>query len=112
MRTFETGATRDDDTNKPDYRGFLSPFALQEYGEYMLKHQEQADGTMRASDNWKKGIPPDAYASSLIRHVVQFWMDYELFGGAHEWPPLKDDLCAIIFNAQGLLHELHVRSGK
>lgn len=110
MREFETGATRNIDTTKPDFDGFLSPLAIQAFGEYMHKHRVQSDGTLRASDNWQKGIPIDAYRSSLLRHVIQAWTagrgfeatDYDT-GKPVE---LVDALCAIIFNAQGWLHEL------
>ena len=103
MRQFESGATRDGNAGKPDYKGFLSPLAIRRYGEYMLRHQVQADGTLRASDNWKKGIPKGEYISSLFRHFVDVWTMDE------GWPlneNLEDLLCAIIFNAQGYLHEL------
>lgn len=101
MRTFGTGATRDNDTNKPDYQGFLSPLALAHFGRYMLKHQKQADGTMRASDNWKKGIPIEAYTKSFIRHTLQFWRAYEL----GYWTEAEECLDAILFNVMGILHE-------
>ena len=109
IRTFATGATRDTDTDKPDYRGFCSPAALKRFGQYMTEHQKQSDGGLRASDNWKKGIPPVEYMSSLLRHVIDLWDGFERFGYAFdsvastkEW---QDLLCAIIFNSQGLLHE-------
>lgn len=94
MRNFETGATRDTDENKIDYEGFLSPQALERFGQYMLVHQTQADGKKRESDNWKKGIPQEAYKKSLIRHVFDFWKT-----------PTEELACAIIFNIQGWLHE-------
>jgi len=57
MRTFESGATRDDDGTKLDFDGFLSPQALEAYAKYMHKHRVQSDGKLRASDNWKHGMP-------------------------------------------------------
>ena len=57
MRNFDTGATRDVDTNKLDFEGFLSPVVLERYAEYMHKNRVQADGNLRDSDNWQKGIP-------------------------------------------------------
>ena len=39
MRTFDTGATRDTNTDKPDYEGFLSPLVIERYGQFMMKHQ-------------------------------------------------------------------------
>jgi len=57
MRTFGGGATRNSDQGKPDYEGFLSPLVIIRYGEYMTRHRVQADGNIRDSDNWQKGIP-------------------------------------------------------
>lgn len=103
MRTFETGATRDDDEGKPDYIGFCSALVMQRYGEYMMKHQVQADGELRASDNWKKGIDKEAYEQSLGRHFVDAWLEFE---GFESRDGLEEALCAIIFNASGLLFEI------
>jgi hypothetical protein len=100
MRTFETGATRDSDEGKIDYLGFLSPFALRAFGEYMLQHQVQADGTRRPSDNWKQGIPIDAYMRSAFRHWHEAWESYERTGVVD-----RSALCALFFNVQGVLHE-------
>ncbi len=104
MRTFDTGATRDDDSNKPDYAGFLSPRVLIAYGEYMTKHQLQADGTRRSSRNWQKGIPTDAYVSSMFRHFVAVWDRHE--AGQDALPVQRENLCALLFNVMGMLHEI------
>lgn len=101
MRVFATGATRDTNETKPDYKGFLSPRAIRRFGQYMLKHQIQADGTRRTSDNWKKGIPIEAYTESLIRHVADFHYAIE----AEAWVEADELACAIYFNVQGYLHE-------
>ncbi len=101
MRTFDSGATRDSNDTKPDYRGFISPMAMKVFGEYMQMHQKQADGTMRASDNWKKGIPIPAYVESLIRHTIDFWAAWDA-GRVAECDELA---CALFFNVQGFIHE-------
>lgn len=101
MRTFESGATRDSDDTKIDYWGFLSPFVLRRFGEYMNKHRKQADGVLRASDNWKKGIPQEAYQKSLARHFMQFFEELEV--GANL--DAEESACAMLFNIQGWLHE-------
>jgi hypothetical protein len=103
VRTFETGATRDSDTSKPDYEGFLSPLAVERYGQYMVKHQRQADGNLRASDNWQKGIPKDAYMKSAFRHFVDFWRLHR--EGRGESPDAQEAQCALLFNVMGYLHE-------
>lgn len=107
MRTFDTGATRDTAKNKPSYVGFFSPISLRVYGQYMLRHQTQSDGTTRAADNWKRGIPKDSYLDSLARHFVDLWLLHEGYGNGHHGDrgSIEDALCAIIFNAQGYLHE-------
>ncbi len=112
MRQFEGGATRDSNEGKLDYMGFISPLVLKRYAEYMHQHRLQADGSMRGSDNWKQGIPMRAYAESLGRHFVDFWLHRD--GKANESTDLDIEsvLCAILFNTQGYLYELlrHKRS--
>jgi len=105
MRVFPSGATRDDDSNKIDFEGFLSPLAMKSYGEYMLKHQKQADGKIRNSDNWQKGsgIPKDAYIKSAFRHFHDWWLEHR---GYESREGLEDALCALLFNIQGYLHEI------
>lgn len=105
IRQFITGATRDSDADKIDFEGFLSPLVLQRYGEYMNRHRKQSDGTIRDSDNWQKGIPLAAYMKSLWRHLKDAW-------AAHRGYPttsgedIQEELCALIFNSSGYLHEL------
>jgi hypothetical protein len=103
MRTFDTGATRDDDTHKVDYDGFVSIPALRAFGHYMRTHQVQADGTLRDSGNWKKGIPLDAYRKSMWRHFLDV---AETLGVDGRQPDAIEALCALLFNVQGALHEL------
>jgi len=105
VRTFPTGATRDTDTDKPDYFGFFSPVAMLEYGKYMHRHRKQPDGKMRESDNWAKGMPLKEYARSLERHALDLKLHmWHMNDLARE--SLMEALCAIIFNAQAMLHEL------
>lgn len=100
MRTFPSGATRDNDDNKLDFEGFLSPFALETYAEYMHKHRIQADGNLRESDNWQKGIPVEQYMKSLWRHFFAVWK------GHRQGKIDQDDVCAMLFNGMGILHEI------
>lgn len=99
MRTFSSGATRDSDDNKYDYEGFLSPLSLEAYAEYMHKNRKQADGSLRDSDNWQKGIPIDAYMKSMWRHFFTVWKHYR------QGKDYQEDLCALLFNVHGMLHE-------
>lgn len=102
MRQFDTGATRDTAEDKPDYHGYLSPLVIERFGAYMLRHQKQADGKMRASDNWKKGMPKDAYIKSGFRHFMDWWMEHDGYGGRED---IEEALCALLFNVSGYLHE-------
>ncbi len=73
MRVFSSGATRDDDSEKIDYEGFISPEVWHAYSLYMHKHRIQSDGSLRSSDNWKKGIPRSELIKSLLRHIMDLW---------------------------------------
>lgn len=102
-RKFESGATRDADTGKFDYEGFFSPLVLERRALYMNKHRVQSDGRVRESDNWMRGIPLNAYMKSAFRHFVDWWKEHR---GVSTRDGLEDALCALLFNAEGYLHEL------
>lgn len=109
MRKFDTGATRNNEEGKNDYEGFLSPLVIEAFGDYMTVHRKQADGTLRASDNWQKGIPLSVYIKSLLRHVLDLWKlhrGYKVYSreDGHE-VTIKEACCAILFNTQGYCHE-------
>lgn len=106
IRSFTTGATRDTDAGKYDYEGFLSPLVVQRFGAYMTKHRVQPDGQLRDSDNWTKGMPRRQYLKSLLRHVHDVWMIVRGWGAQATTPNIEDALCAVMFNAMGLLHEV------
>ena len=110
MRVFDSGATRNVDDTKPDYEGFLSPLVLARYAQYLTKHRVQADGQVRASDNWQKGIPFDVYMKSAWRHFHDWWTQHRGNKGQDD---IEDSICAVMFNAQGYLHErLKVQESK
>ena len=112
-RTFDTGATRDQDTTKFDYEGFLSPLALTCFAAYMHAHRVQSDGTLRNSDNWQKGIPLESYMKSMWRHLMTVWMHHrEVPKVKDEWESQEEALCGVIFNAQGYLHEIMKAKGE
>lgn len=104
IRTFSTGATRDTDEGKLKYEGFISPAVLHRFAEYMHENRRMRDGSLRDPDNWQKGIDVDAYYDSLIRHVIDLWREHR------DAMPMttkekRDLLCAVIFNASGILYE-------
>lgn len=103
VRTFETGATRDSIGGKLQYEGFLAPLVLRRYAEYMHEHRVQSDGQVRAPDNWQRGMAPEVWADSLIRHTIDFWI---LERQAAVGKAIEDLLCAILFNTMGFLNEL------
>lgn len=115
VRHFDTGATRDSEDGKLDFEGFLSPRVLWAFAEYMDAHRVQTDGDLRASDNWQKGIPLDAYMKSLLRHAVDLWLIHR--GHEVRRPEdgkvvtLADALGACMFNVQGYWHETLKREG-
>ena len=102
VRTFETGATRDVDQSKLDFEGFLSPLVVKRFAEYMHKNRFLRDGSIRESDNWQKGMPLSVYMKSLWRHFFAVWASHRLGDlDLHE-----EELCAMLFNTQGMLHEV------
>lgn len=103
VREFDTGATRDVDDGKLAYVGFLSPLVLERFARYMHQHRIQSDGSIRAPDNWKKGIPLDSYIDSGFRHFMDWWLEHE---GYESREGIEDALCGVMFNAMGYLHEL------
>lgn len=103
IRKFETGATRDTATDKYEYDGFFSPAVLERRAEYMHKHRKQSDGSLRDPDNWQKGIPQEAYMSSLFRHFVDVWKWNRYVGLPID---IEEALCALMFNSEGMLHEI------
>lgn len=107
MREFSTGATRNIDTNKPDYEGFFSPLVLERRAQFMHKNRLQADGKLRDSDNWQKGIPFQAYMKSAFRHFMSWWRSHRTNAPAVVvLDTIEEDICALMFNCEGYLHEL------
>ena len=101
IRTFSTGATRDTDTNKLDFDGFLCPLVLERYAEYMNANRKMADGSVRSSSNWKSGIPQEVYLKSGWRHFFSFWKHCLIGNKALAMV----DACALLFNIMGWMHE-------
>ncbi len=114
IRQFDSGATRDTDVTKPNYVKALSPIVLQRYVDYIGRHRLQSDGNLRDWDNWKNGMPQEVYLDGLGRHFWAVWLLFQGFSASDNHGPvtLEDSLCAIIFNAQGMLHELLKKKNK
>jgi len=108
LRSFESGATRDTAENKFDYEGFLHPWVLEMYADYMHRNREQADGAIRNSDNWQKGIPRDVYMKSMMRHFMEVWGVHrtEIAGMDVNRGDRNEALCALLFNVMGMMYEI------
>jgi hypothetical protein len=114
MQKFATGATRSADGDKNDYDGFLSFAVVQEFGDYMTRHRTQADGNVRASDNWQLGMTIASYTKSLLRHVLELWglrrgivsrrLQKEYPGRSMDFLT-RETASACFFNLQGFIHE-------
>ena len=102
-RVFDSGATRDTDEGKLDYEGFISPLVVRRFAEYMHTHRVQRDGSLRASDNWTKGIPRKVYMKSLWRHFHKLW---SIHRGTESADQLEDTLAACLFNIMGFMYEV------
>jgi hypothetical protein len=102
IRKFDTGATRDTDDGKLCYSGFLNPFVIKRYAEYMHKHRMQSDGTLRDPDNWQKGMSQAVYMDSKYRHFMDTWMWF--YGDTSI--DIEEVLCAEMFNTMGFLLEV------
>ena len=108
QRAFETGATRSSESGRYDPEGFLSPLVIERFSEYMNSHRVQPDGSVRSSDNWQKGIPQEAYMKSMWRHFLHLWTRHRGFAPSDLMASasMEEDLCALLFNVQGMLHEV------
>ena len=109
MRQFPTGATRNLSTAKVNPAKCLSPLVIQRYAEYMRDMRRQSDGTLRADDNWKKGMTLESFMESGQRHNLHWWMidsgvPYESEDDGH-LIDVEESCCALLFNVMGYLHE-------
>lgn len=105
VRKFGTGATRDTAEGKLDFEAFLCPLVLKRYAEYLNANRKQSDGSLRAGDNWQKGIPLATYMKSKFRHFVDTWLLHRN-RHSHVSVSIETSLCAELFNTMGYLHEV------
>ena len=108
VRTFATGATRSADATRDDPEGYLSPLVIDRFNEYMTRHRVQPNKQVRDSDNWQKGMPLETYMKGAWRHLLHWWTRHR--GWQVRDPKaaanIEEDLCALLFNVQGYLHEI------
>lgn len=105
VRIFDGGATRSPLGDKLCYSRFMDARVVKRYCEYLHKHRVQADGNVREPDNWKNGIPQASYMDSMHRHFMDVWLHNQ--GHTSEMAEdIETALCALIFNAQGMLFEV------
>lgn len=109
IRISETGATRDSSINKPELAKYICPRVIKEFGEYMLKHQIQSDGTKREGDNYKKGFgktpkeSKDIIFDSLIRHILDLWLEHD---GFQSRDGIKEAIGGSFFNIMAYWEEI------
>lgn len=106
-REFGSGAYRDTDDTKLQFRRCLSHRVLISFAEFMRKHNTMADGTRRDEENWKKGFPQESFMDSKFRHFMTTWKTYEEFEAIEV---LIESLNAELFNTMGWL-DLLLRPG-
>lgn len=104
IRTFPGGATRDSSEGKNYYGGFISPEFIVAFGDYMTVHRKQSDGSLRTPDNWKKGMPPRECFESLLRHVMDIWLEMD---GLESRDGLDEAFGGAMFNLQALWYNLN-----
>ena len=92
-RQFDSGAVRDSNEGKsrPD---LISPYFTERLGFRLAEGAKKYE-----ANNWKKGIPDEAFLESLERHLVAYKM-----GKTDE-----DHAAAIAFNVMGIIHNEEVR---
>ena len=106
MRKFDGGATRNDNPDRLDFEGFLSPLVLERFAHYMHKHRIQADGNLRDSDNWQKGFGDKHYdvcMKSLLRHIMDLWLEHR---GFKSRDGIEDALMGILLNTMAYTDKL------
>lgn len=111
MRRFATGATRNRDEEALAYEGFFSPLAKLAFAQYMHEHRKTPTG-LREPDNWQNGIPDSSYVESMYRHFMDVLFIYDGYPQLAGASGMKEALCALFFNVQGLLHETVKREVK
>lgn len=97
VRTFKSGAIRDDDSTKEDYIETISWTALKRHAKYMTGKKARY-----GSGNFKKGIDIESYEQSLVRHL-QKYLENKYEQGTVEVE--EDHLAAMMFNICGIMHE-------
>ena len=106
MRKFKSGATRNEDKDKLDIEGFLCPYCVQLFCEYMHGHRFLESGELRDSDNWQKGFDKGVNLKSGLRHIHDWWLEERGFSSREG---LTKALCGVVFNALARLHEEHTK---
>jgi len=108
VRQFESGALRDNNTDKWDWDEALHPLVERSYAEFMHKNTYLSDGTRRPANNWQKGIPKDEYMKSQYRHFQDVWAMHHGIKVSDNHGPcnILDLLNALKFNINGYIYEL------
>lgn len=117
VRTFTSGATRDQNATKFAYTRHLDPAVLTSFVAYMHKHRIHSDGTPREPDNWKHGFGLPTLMESLGRHFWELWTRHEdniPFGKMPDYlsdterKALLEACNGILFNTMSYMRELNL----
>lgn len=101
-RTFSTGAVRDSATKKPMIH-LISPFFLQDLGEWLRFACQDRKPEPYPPRNWEKGMPYSETLGSGFRHLVGI-----MIGDTSE-----DHIAALGFAAMALAHYRHeIKAGR
>lgn len=97
IRTFESGAIRDNEKDKEDYIETISWVAFRRYAQYMTSKKN-----LYGAGNFKLGIDKSSYERSLMRHITKYFINKYEKGNLEKD---QDHLAAILFNVFGIIHE-------
>ena len=101
MEKFETGAIREDKSNK-SRPGLISPYFIERLA-FKLKNGAE----IYPDRNWEKGLPDEATLDSLKRHLLAYEMSK--WNGYSEHNKEEDHLSAIAFNLMVLIHNEEIK---
>jgi hypothetical protein len=101
MNETSNGMKREDKSEKLNHLSYWTAFALKRYGAHMKK----GEVTHGRGNFQKGGMNHLDYLESIQRHLIAAWehLDDDCYEGS------EDHLAAIIFNAQALMNEQHLK---
>lgn len=108
MRQQTTGATRNDEGEKFGMEGFIHPLVQILYGAYMQKNRHLEDGSLRAPDNWQKGLGRQWLMESGERHFWDWKLEHD---GCKSREGLMNGLLGLRFNLDAYILDVALEKG-